>query len=130
MNLHITPSYAAVLALFYFLLSIGVIRSRRYYKVSLGAGGGGELERRIREHGNFAEYAPFTLLLLALAELQGAPAAVLHLLGLCLVAGRLFHAWGLSRLADVNGFRVGGMALTFAAMTGAAVLMLTERPAA
>jgi len=130
MTLHIVPGYAAALALFYVLLSIGVIRNRRHYKVSLGVGGAGELERSMRAHGNFAEYAPFTLLLLAMAELQGSPAAALHLLSLCLVAGRLFHAWGLSRPADVNRFRTVGMALTFAAMTGGAVLVLLESLAA
>ena len=41
-----------------------MIRGRGRYQVTIGADRAPELERRIRVHANFAEYVPFTLLLL------------------------------------------------------------------
>jgi len=125
MFLRVVPDYAAILGLFYLLLSISVIQARRRRKVSLGTGGAHELERRIRVHGNFSEYVPLTLLLLAMADIRGAVFWLLHPLCICLLAGRLIHAWGLSRPPEVNGYRVVGMGLTFVALAGAAALLLS-----
>ncbi len=67
-------------------------------------------------HGNFAEYVPFALVLLALAELSGAHWAGVHALGLSLLAGRLLHAYGISVKAGVSFGRFWGTALTFAVL--------------
>ncbi len=91
MTLAITGSYAAALTLFYLVLSARVIAMRRGGRINLGDGNDPEMLRRIRAHGNFAEYVPLGLILLAIAELQGEAALWLHLTGAMLLAGRLMH---------------------------------------
>ena len=124
MALHIVPFYAAALALLFVLLSGLVIRGRGKHQVIMGSGGIPDLERRIRVHGNFAEYVPFTLLLLLMAELLEVSAVVLHLLCLCLIVGRLLHAWGVSRIEENLRFRVSGIVLTLSALGGTALAIL------
>lgn len=120
----VTPLYAAVLALLFVGLSCRVIGYRRSTRVSLGDGGDGALLRRQRVHGNFAEYVPFALVLMLLAELQGSGAASLHAIGLALLAGRVLHAIAISREPQIMPFRVAGMVLTFAAVISGAVASL------
>ncbi len=124
MDLAIVPRYAAILALLFVFLSLAVIRARREQRVAIGVRAEGGLERRVRVHGNFAEYAPFALLLLTMAELRGAASPVLHALCLALLLGRASHAWGVSRPDEDHRFRVAGMALTFAAIGGAALVLI------
>ena len=62
----------------------------------------------MRVHANFAEYAPFALLLMALAESLAPPHHLMHLVGLTLVAGRLLHAYGLSQTPQILRYRVLG----------------------
>lgn len=120
MPLMVTPIYAGLLALAFVLLSIRVVGARRRARVALGDGGDRMLLRRQRAHGNFAEYVPFALLLMALAELQGAPAPLLHGIGLGLVIGRAIHAYSLNRDPEPIKVRVVAMALTFTVLvTGA-----------
>ena len=49
----------------YIGLSARVIRGRGQHRVGLGSGGIDDMERSIRAHGNFAEYVPLTMLLIA-----------------------------------------------------------------
>ncbi|MEJ6398405.1 MAPEG family protein [Yoonia sp. 208BN28-4] len=88
----ITSLYAAPLAVIFLALSFRVIAFRRGNRVSLGDADNPDLRQRVRGQANFVEYAPFGLILLALVELQGAPALALHALGLMLLVGRLLHA--------------------------------------
>lgn len=120
----ITALYAALLAPLFVLLAIRVIAARRSARVAVGDGGNALLQRRMRVQANFAEYVPFALLLLALAESLGTPAWLLHIIGLALLAGRLSHAWGMSQPREVFGFRVAGMMATFGAIAVAALLCL------
>jgi uncharacterized membrane protein YecN with MAPEG domain len=120
----ITPLYAAVLAIAYVALSIRTLRIRRRLRIAIGDGGSEEMLRAMRTHANFAEYVPFAVLLIALAELQGAGAAWLHALGVALLAGRGAHAWGVSRSPEDYRFRVAGMTMTFLTLLGAATLMI------
>lgn len=112
----ITPIYASLVALLFVLLSLRVIAVRRRSRVPLGDGGDPILLRRLRAHGNFAEYAPLVIVLMALAELQGAVAIVLHMIGGLLLGGRLVHAFGVSQEPENYRLRVIGMALTFTAL--------------
>lgn len=122
MTLSITPIYAALLALLFVALSLRVIRFRRAARISLGDGGDEELQRRTRAHANFAEYVPLTLVLMALAELQGQPGWSIHTVGALLAVGRLAHAYGVSKVPQILRLRVLGTVATIAAMlTGAAV---------
>ena len=78
----------------------------------------------MRVHANFAEYVPFAVVLLALMELQRAPAFLLHALGLVLLAGRLAHAYGVSQPNENFRFRVTGMMATFATLVIAALYLI------
>ena len=120
----VTPVYAGLIALFFVFLSFRVIGQRRAVRVALGDGGDRLLMRRSRAHANFAEYVPLTILLMALAELQAHPAWTLHLMGTMLIAGRLTHAFALSREPEVLKLRVVGMSLTFIALITAALTNL------
>lgn len=118
----ITPIYAALLAILFVALSFRVIGFRRANRVSLGDGDNSDLLRRVRVHGNFAEYVPFALLLMLLAELQGTSGWVLHMLGLLLLTGRILHAVAITN--GQMGGRVGGMVLTFLTLISAALINL------
>ena len=116
----ITALYAGLLAPLFIFLSLRVIRRRRGAKVAVGDGGDPLLLRRMRVHANFAEYVPFALLLMALAESLHTWPLVMHLLGIVLLAGRLLHAYGVSQPKETFAFRVTGMAATFSVMGAAA----------
>lgn len=119
--LTITALYAGLLALLFLALSINVIRYRRGEQVSLGDGGKRKLARGIRAHGNFAEYVPLVLVLMSIAELSQVPAWRIHLIGIMLVVGRLFHAYCFTFTDSHRPTRTGGIAFTFAALLGGAV---------
>jgi uncharacterized membrane protein YecN with MAPEG domain len=120
MPLFATPIYAALLAALYILLSLQVIRQRQRDGRAWGEGGEGRLRNLVRAHGNFAEYAPMGIVLLLLAEAQGAPGWAVHLTGASLLAGRVVHAFALSERPAALQWRVAGMVLTFTALgTGA-----------
>ena len=120
----ITAFYAALLGLFFVFLSFRVIGWRRLKSVELGHGEDSQLLRRMRVHANFAEYVPFTLLLMAIAESMTAPHPLIHVAGLILIAGRLMHAYGLSQTPHILRLRVGGMILTFTALALSAIICL------
>lgn len=115
----ITPLYAALIGLLFLGLSINVIRQRFAHKVSVGDGGEKSLIKAMRAHANCAEYAPLTLLLIAMAELQGAPGWLIHTLALALLTGRLAHAVGFARTPQIVALRKTGMYLTFTSLLGA-----------
>ena len=119
-----TPLWAALLALLYLVLAAQVIRARYRTKTALGSGNDPGRERAIRAHANFAEYVPLTLILLILAELQGAWPWLLHLLGAALLAGRAVHAYGISQTDEVLLRRSAGMALSLTTLAIAALANL------
>ncbi len=79
--LAVTGLYAGLLALLFLALSVAVIHGRREAKVGFGDGGNTMLARRIRGHGNFAEYVPMVLILMAIAELNQDPDWRIHIVG-------------------------------------------------
>jgi uncharacterized membrane protein YecN with MAPEG domain len=91
----ITPLYALPVAAIYLVLWFRVSALRGAGNVSYGDGGDAELLRRIRQHGNCAEWAGFVLILMMLAEGMGAPALWLHAAGALLLVGRIAHPFGL-----------------------------------
>jgi uncharacterized membrane protein YecN with MAPEG domain len=127
MDLVIVPYYAASLALIFVFLSGHVDKGRREQKVAIGAPRAGDLERRVRVHANFAEYTPFALVLIAMAEIRGAPPYVLHTVCLALLLGRVCHAWGVSQADEDFRFRAAGTAMTLAAIVGAALELVMGR---
>ena len=124
MTADITGIYAAALAALFVLLSARVIMFRRANKVSLGDGGDEVLLARVRAQGNFAEYAPFGVLLILIAELQGTQGLWLHLCGGLLLIGRLMHGVNFSFGLRKMVLRVGGMVLTLTSLIIGAVLAL------
>jgi len=95
MPVPITALYAALQGLLLIALEIPVGRLRSQTNVSIYDGGNPALAAAIRRHANWAEHVPFVLLLMALLELNGASAALLHFLGLVLLAARIAHPFGL-----------------------------------
>ena len=89
--------------------------------VSLGDGNDPELLEWIRRHGNFTEWVPIILVLMALAELQGAGRNWLHIAGILLVFGRLVHPFGLFADRATTFGRIAGnsacLAVTVLALT-------------
>lgn len=93
--IHITLIYAGLLGLLFLLLSFWVVKRRAQFRVMIGEGEAPEMLAAIRAHGNFAEYVPLTLLLMALCELAGVGSLWLHLGGVLLLVGRILHAIGI-----------------------------------
>ena len=120
----ITALYAGLLAIFIVALAARVAKRRSALKIGIGEGDDKLLRRMVRVHGNAVENAPLGLLLLLLCELVGVAPSVLHVGGIMLVAGRIAHAIGLSRSGGASAGRIVGMALSWSAMVGMAVLLL------
>ena len=109
----VTSLLAAVLTGIFIKLSFAVIDLRRKNKVGLGSGGHDDLERAIRAQGNFAEYVPFGIILIACLELNGAPWWIVALPGMSLIIGRVIHAAGIHTPPPDFSKRILGMKLTF-----------------
>jgi uncharacterized protein len=121
----VTPIYAGILGIIFFVLSYRVILLRGH-GASLGDGGNPVLLRRIRAHGNFSEYVPFILLMIAMLELSHFSTYLLHALGITLVVARLLHAYALSFTEQFKFGRFWGTALTFILLAACAVLCLYQ----
>ncbi|QWD85305.1 MAPEG family protein [Polynucleobacter asymbioticus] len=120
----ITSVIAAALTIIFVKLSFAVIGLRRKNQIGLGSGGHDDLERAIRAQGNFAEYVPFGIILIACLELNGAPWWLVTLPGITLIIGRLVHAKGINVPPPDFSKRVLGMKLTFGTLISLAVLNL------
>ena len=114
--LAITPIYAALVGFIFLALSVNVVRARIKHRVSVGDGGEKLVIKAMRAQANCAEYAPITLLLIAMAELQGGPAWLIHLLGALILIGRAIHAYGFGITPQIVPLRKNGMYLTFAVL--------------
>lgn len=88
----ITALYAGLLGLFSMVLAAGAGIQRGKKGIDAGDGGDRDLLLAMRRHGNFTEYVPLALVLIALLELNGVRGAALHGLGITLLIGRLLHA--------------------------------------
>ena len=120
----VTSIIAAVLTSIFIRLSFAVIGLRRKNKVGLGSGGHDDLERAIRAQGNFAEYVPFGIILIAFLELNGAPWWLVAIPGITLIVGRLIHAKGINEPPPDFSKRIMGMKFTFMTLIGLIVLNL------
>ena len=120
----ITSIIAALLTIIFLKLSFAVIDLRRKNKVSLGSGGHEELERAIRAQGNFAEYVPFGIILIACLEVNGAPWWLVGITGIALIIGRLIHAKGINEPPPHFSKRVLGMKFTFYTLIALVLLNL------
>ena len=109
----ITLLFASLHVLLMLALVVPVARHRHTLRIGVGTAGDTTLERKIRVHGNFIENAPVGLLMLALLELSGSPAAWMWALGSGLLLGRVLHAAGMSRRSGYSFGRFWGTTLTW-----------------
>lgn len=123
---NVTPLYAACLGLLYIGLSLNVVRLRWKFQTGIGSGGHSSLSRAIRVHGNCGEYAPLGIILMALVEVIGASDMTLHIIGACLLIGRILHATGLLKSAGSSAPRILGMVLTFSSIIASSIFLLIK----
>lgn len=120
----VTSIIASILTIIFVKLSFAVIGLRRKNKVGLGSGGHEDLERAIRAQGNFAEYVPFGIILIACLELNGAPWWLVAIPSIALIIGRLIHVIGINTPPPDFSKRVLGMKFTFNTLITLVVLNL------
>jgi len=124
--MRVLPVYAALFAFFFVALSLRTVRLRSSLRIAVGDSGNERMLRAMRVHANFAEYVPLSLLLIFLVEVQGASLLLVHGLCLCLLVGRILHAFGVSQTKEDYRYRVAGMALTFVTLGTAAAYLLVD----
>lgn len=122
----VTALYAALLGLWFLVLSWRVIQ-RRQTGIAMGDGGDDDMLRRIRGHANFAEYVPLCLILIGLAEQQGAAIWLVHALGGGLLLARLLHGYSLCFTTNWVFGRFHGTLLTFIVLLVSCLLLLWQQ---
>jgi len=120
----ITALYASLLIFLFLALSLNVILHRWRSGVPLGTGNDKRLQGAMRAHGNFAEYVPLALLILAGAESFGVSDWLIHALGGGLLLGRIAHATGLLSTRGPSLGRSVGVVLTFSVLGAGAGVCL------
>jgi hypothetical protein len=108
MHLYVTGLYAGILALILGWLGFQVGAMRGRTGISILHGDNMELAEKIRRHANFTENVPLALILLAILELNGSSAWLLHGLGVVLVASRVAHPLGLHHDRVQHPLRAAG----------------------
>jgi uncharacterized membrane protein YecN with MAPEG domain len=120
----ITALYAGILGFVGLLLASRVVQYRQRHRIAIGDKGNEDMQRAMRVFGNFTEYVPMILLLIGFGEMLGAHKWLTHGLGASLVAGRLFHAWGLSKTSGTSLGRLLGVVLTWLALLIASAMLI------
>jgi len=122
--LPITALYASILLFFYLHLAFQVVKARIRYARGLGY----DHEKLLlagRIHGNASEYIPFFLILMGLAEINGAYSIVVHGLGVAFTVARFLHAWGFRKGNGLkHAGRYWGTVITWLSMAGLALTNL------
>lgn len=108
---------AAACALINLWLTIRVGQVRRAEGISIGDGGNPRLIARMRAQLNFAEFAPFVLILIALIELASGTVNWLWAVAGLFVLGRILHPLGMDGMRHA---RVIGIAITLLVLLGLA----------
>lgn len=124
----VTLLYAGLLAGMMAVLSIRVPMRRGAVNVPYGDGNDERLATRVRAFGNFIEYVPMILLLMALLELSGTSLGLLHGLGVALLAARVLHAAayrGRNELSALEKVGRGVAAMSTWLVLGAAASLAT-----
>ena len=108
----LTLLYAAVFGLMSIAVSApaGLLRGKT--GISVGDGGNPDMLLAMRRHGNFVEYVPLALIIIALMEMNRAPDYAIHSLAGTLVVARAAHAIGLHKSNVMTGGRIVGALLT------------------
>lgn len=114
-SLPVTSVTAIVAGIIILLLTIKVIQFRRADGVVLGDGDNRVLAKAIRGQSNAVEQLPIALILMGLAELQGANTLLLGVCAVVLIVGRLAHGIYFAHDGTHWRLRFYGMAMTLAA---------------
>ncbi|WP_394000899.1 MAPEG family protein [Luteimonas sp. WGS1318] len=121
-----TPRISLLIAslhvVLYLVLALRVVLHRNVHKIGVGTGGDAVLRRKVRVHGNFGEYVPLALLMLALLELAAVSTAWLWTFGIALLIARVLHAAGLGASSGYSVGRFAGTLLTFITLLAMAAL--------
>ena len=118
----ITAVFAGLLALMLVGISVRVTVLRARKKINLFDGGDEQLGRAIRVQGNFVEYVPMALALMALIEWTGAGPWLVYATGIALFVARVVHAFGL--YSSVFRARVAGTSITWIVIAAEALVLL------
>lgn len=124
--IEITSLYTGILGLIFILCAINVIKFRYKSATGLGDGGDENLIKAIRIHGNFSEYIPIIILLMAFYEMNNGQAIALHFMGVVLILGRIAHAIGLTLSTGTNIYRQFGVLSTFIILIVLSVLNIFQ----
>lgn len=127
--LTITPLYAAICGLILLALTLRVVVQVRAKGVNYGDDGNPEYTAIVRGHGNFIEYVPIALILIAFVEAGGASDTWVHGLGCALVIARIVHPFGLKAIASERPptLRLIGNVSTWLVLLIASVLLLMNQ---
>jgi uncharacterized membrane protein YecN with MAPEG domain len=125
MILPITGVFAAVIGILLLVLSAVVAKYRIKYGKDMGTTEDLDFKAAVRAHGNLVEYAPLTLLMLGIAELNGVSNGFIYWIGMAFVLGRILHAWGMFQgQGGPHKARMVGILLTWVSILIIAVLLL------
>ncbi len=122
----VSAFYAVLTGLVGLVLMFFVGRQRGLTGVSLSNSGEKGLVEADRRHMNWVENVPFILLLIAMAELNGAPKLWLHALGIVLLLSRIIHPFGISTLRMNHPAREVGAGGTFLVTVAAMITLLWQ----
>ncbi|MEP4769172.1 MAG: MAPEG family protein [Roseibium sp.] len=125
--LSVTLLFVAVFALLQIPITATVGLRRQKLGVHFLDGGDEVLLKRMRAHGNFTETVPMALLVMAAAEISGAPYQVIWVGGISLLLGRTIHYLTLVTVGHGPG-RAIGIGLTMLPLlvfSGCVLLRLT-----
>ncbi|HAU1296417.1 TPA: glutathione S-transferase [Legionella pneumophila] len=119
---------SSILFFLYLYLSYLVIIQRRKFHVPYLTNDDKAFIARFRAHANFAEYVPFTLILMGISILLQIPTLLLIILMFSLIIARLGHAYGLIKKEAKKQFkfRFFSVATTFIIMGILALFNLSK----
>jgi uncharacterized protein len=120
----IATFFTAINILILFVLTFLVIRQRRSQEISMGHNDNEDMQRAIRVHGNFTEYAPLAMIGLFGMAACGANAYWMYGIGGAFTLGRLMHAFGYSKTTGKSIGRFYGMVITSISLLVMALYLL------
>ena len=124
MDIMITAFYTGLAGLLMVALALGVVKARVGKRVSLGDGGEQVVLVAIRKFGNYIEYVPYYIIIMAVMELQSIEALYIHIFGVNLILARLLHIMGLKPVKKVSSPRVIGTSLTLLGILAGSITLI------
>lgn len=112
MPIPITGIYVGLTIILAIILGIRIGFYRAKLGISILHDGNMEVAQRMRVHGNLLETAALTLLAMAVIEINGAGATLLHGLGIAYIVSRICHAMGLKHDNIRHPLRLGSLGST------------------